>query len=227
MTGDDARLGPYRLRGLLGEGGMGVVHLGLDQRGRAVAIKVLRAHIAHDPDARARLAREVVTLRRVRHPLVAEVLDADVDGEQPYVVTRFVPGPGLDAVVREGGPLRPDQARAPRARADRCADRDPRRGGRAPRPQARQRAAARRRPGGHRLRDRARRRRRPAHVGRPGDGHARVPLAGAWSTATTWAPPPTGGAGPRRSPTPPAAGRRSAADRWTSCSTACGAVTAT
>ncbi|WP_460447022.1 serine/threonine-protein kinase, partial [Angustibacter aerolatus] len=109
MTGDDARLGPYRLRGLLGEGGMGVVHLGLDQRGRAVAIKVLRAHIAHDPDARARLAREVVTLRRVRHPLVAEVLDADVDGEQPYVVTRFVPGPGLDAVVREGGPLRPDQ----------------------------------------------------------------------------------------------------------------------
>ena len=45
------------------------------------------------------------TLRRVRHPLVAEVLDADLDGDQPYVVTRFVPGAGLDAVVREHGAL--------------------------------------------------------------------------------------------------------------------------
>ncbi|MFC6006720.1 serine/threonine-protein kinase [Angustibacter luteus] len=98
-------LGPYRLHGRLGEGGMGVVHLGLDRAGRAVAIKVLRPHIAHDPDARARLAREVSTLRRVRHPLVAEVLDADLDGDQPYVVTRFVPGAGLDAVVREHGAL--------------------------------------------------------------------------------------------------------------------------
>ncbi len=100
-------LGPYRLRGRLGEGGMGVVHLGLDAAGRAVAVKVLRAHIAHDPEARARLAREVSTLRRVRHPLVAEVIDADVDGEQPYVVTRFVPGPGLDEVVRDHGAMRP------------------------------------------------------------------------------------------------------------------------
>ena len=76
-TADDAtQLGPYRLRGRLGEGGMGVVHLGLDPAGRAVAVKVLRAHVAHDPEARARLAREVSTLRRVRHPLVAEVIAA-------------------------------------------------------------------------------------------------------------------------------------------------------
>ena len=102
---ESVRLGPYRLLHRLGEGGMGVVHLGLDRAGRAVAVKVLRPHIAHDPDARARLAREVSSLRRVRHPLVAEVLDADVDGEQPYVVTRFVPGPGLDLVVRDQGPM--------------------------------------------------------------------------------------------------------------------------
>jgi serine/threonine protein kinase len=100
-----ADLGGYRLHRKLGEGGMGVVHLGTDGLGREVAVKVLRAHIAHDPEARARLAREVSTLRRVRHPLVADVLDADVDGEQPYVVTRFVPGPGLDVVVRDRGPL--------------------------------------------------------------------------------------------------------------------------
>jgi serine/threonine protein kinase len=111
-AGELTELGPYRLRGKLGEGGMGVVHLGLDGAGRAVAVKVLRAHIAHDPEARARLAREVSTLRRVRHPLVAEVLDADVDGERPYVVTRFVPGPGLDDVVRDHGAMRaPDLLR--------------------------------------------------------------------------------------------------------------------
>jgi serine/threonine protein kinase len=103
-----ATIGPYRLLNRLGEGGMGVVHLGLDRAGRAVAVKVLREHVAHDPDARARLAREVSTLQRVRHPLVAEVIDADVDGEQPYVVTRFVNGPSLDEVVRQQGALAPD-----------------------------------------------------------------------------------------------------------------------
>ena len=107
-TSPPATIGPYRLLNRLGEGGMGVVHLGLDRAGRAVAVKVLREHVAHDPDARARLAREVSTLQRVRHPLVAEVIDADVDGEQPYVVTRFVNGPSLDEVVRQQGPLAPD-----------------------------------------------------------------------------------------------------------------------
>src|SRR4051794_14162729 len=102
---DPGSVGPYRLVQRLGEGGMGVVHLGLDAEGHAVAVKVLRAHIAADPDARRRLAREVATLRRVRHPRVAEVIDADVDGAVPYLVTRFVPGRPLDAHVREHGPL--------------------------------------------------------------------------------------------------------------------------
>ena len=101
----EERLGPYRLVQRLGEGGMGVVHLGLDERGRAVAIKVLREHVAHDPTARARLAREVDTLRRVRHPRVAPVLDADTDGPRPYLVTRYVPGDPLDHWVNEHGPL--------------------------------------------------------------------------------------------------------------------------
>ncbi|MCE1177779.1 MAG: protein kinase [Micrococcales bacterium] len=99
------QLGPYRLVQQLGEGGMGVVHLGIDPKGRAVAVKVLRPHIAHDPDARARLAREVETLERVQDPGVAPVLDADIEGERPYIVTRYVPGPSLDEVIRTDGPM--------------------------------------------------------------------------------------------------------------------------
>ena len=106
---EHSRLGPYRLVQQLGEGGMGIVHLALDRQGRAVAIKVLRPHVAHDPDARARLAREVETLELIRHPNVAPVLDADLDGPRPYLVTRYVPGPPLDDYVAEHGPLQGEE----------------------------------------------------------------------------------------------------------------------
>lgn len=104
-SGAAAMLGRYRLVHPIGEGGMGVVHLALDPAGRAVALKVLRSHIAADPDARARLAREVATLQRVQHPRIAEVLDADVDGDRPFIVTQYVPGQSLDDRVRAGGAL--------------------------------------------------------------------------------------------------------------------------
>jgi serine/threonine protein kinase len=103
------RLGPYRLIEEIGEGGMGVVHLALDPRGRAVAIKVLRTHFAHDDDARRRLGREVDTLSRIRDERVASVLDADIMGPRPYIVTRYVAGPALDETVEEHGPLAPDE----------------------------------------------------------------------------------------------------------------------
>jgi predicted Ser/Thr protein kinase len=106
---DGEMLGPYRFVEEIGEGGMGVVHLALDPRGRAVAIKVLRAHVAHDDVARKRLAREVDTLSRIRDPRVASVIDADVMGPRPYIVTRYVPGPALDEVVEEHGPMAPEE----------------------------------------------------------------------------------------------------------------------
>jgi serine/threonine protein kinase len=102
-----ARLGRYRLVQRIGEGGMGVVHLALDDDGRAVALKVLRPHVAGDPVARERLAREEDSLRRVRHPRVADFLDADVDCDTPYVVTQYVPAPSLESRVRASGPLDP------------------------------------------------------------------------------------------------------------------------
>jgi Protein kinase domain len=100
------RLGEYRLLDRIGEGGMGVVYLARDRRHRTVALKVLRSTVAGDPTARRRLAREVETMQRVRSPNVAEVIDADLDGEMPYIVTRFVPGRTLDDVVTQDGPLR-------------------------------------------------------------------------------------------------------------------------
>ncbi|HKJ11340.1 MAG TPA: protein kinase [Ornithinimicrobium sp.] len=102
------RVGSYELGPRLGEGGMGVVWRSQDREGREVSVKVLRPHIAHDENARARLRREVDTLARVHHPRVAAVLDADVDGPAPYIVTEFVPGAPLDAVVAVQGALPPE-----------------------------------------------------------------------------------------------------------------------
>src|SRR5580700_5693258 len=98
-------LGPYRLLERLGEGGMGVVYLAVDPEQRQVAVKALRPAIASDPNARRRLAREVETMRRVRSPFVAEVLDADVTSDPPYIVTRYVSGQTLEEVVGRSGPL--------------------------------------------------------------------------------------------------------------------------
>src|SRR5262245_11414772 len=100
-----AWLGPYRLLERLGEGGMGIVYLALDASDQKVAVKALRPAVAVEPTARRRLAREVETMRLVHSPNVAEVLDADVTGDSPYIVTQYVPGPTLEQVVAESGPL--------------------------------------------------------------------------------------------------------------------------
>lgn len=100
------RLGPYRLVEKLGEGGMGVVYCGLDERGRGFAVKVLRDHIAYDPQARARLEREVNVLKLVEHPRVAPLIGADIQGPRPYLVTRLVSGSPLDAWIERRGPAR-------------------------------------------------------------------------------------------------------------------------
>jgi predicted Ser/Thr protein kinase len=86
---------------------MGVVCLARDHERRPVAIKILHSRVAAEPTARRRLAREVEAMRRVRSPFVAEVIDADVTGRFPYIVTRYVPGHTLEQVVREQGPLSP------------------------------------------------------------------------------------------------------------------------
>ncbi len=98
-------VGGYTLLTRLGEGGMGVVHLAQRPGGPRVALKVLRPHIVGDDEARARLAREVGSLRRIRSRRVAEIVDADPYGDIPYVATRYVPGLSLHDHVQEEGPI--------------------------------------------------------------------------------------------------------------------------
>ncbi|MFE6649700.1 serine/threonine protein kinase [Nocardioides sp. NPDC057772] len=100
------RVGAYELLTKLGEGGMGVVHLARhEETGERVALKVLRTHVVGDEEARARLEREVRSLRQVRSPWIAEIVDADPYADLPYVATRYVPGPTLHDRVRDDGPV--------------------------------------------------------------------------------------------------------------------------
>ena len=101
-------VGGYALRARLGEGGMGVVHLGQKPGERPVAIKVLRPHVVGDDEARRRLAREVSSLTRVRSRRIAEIVDADPWGDIPFVATRYVPGLSLHDHVQEEGALAGD-----------------------------------------------------------------------------------------------------------------------
>ncbi len=105
QLGDPRVIGPYRLRGRLGVGGMGRVFLGLSAEGQLVAVKVVRADLASDPYFRARFRQEVAVARKVSEPFTAPVVDADTDGPMPWLATTYVAGPSLDDAVAERGPL--------------------------------------------------------------------------------------------------------------------------
>src|SRR5271165_1959007 len=105
QPGDPQTIGPYRLVGRLGQGGMGQVFLGVSRGGRPVAVKAIRAELAADPGFRTRFGREVVAARRVSGMYTAMVVDADVDGPVAWLATAYVPGPSLAEAVDAHGPL--------------------------------------------------------------------------------------------------------------------------
>jgi serine/threonine protein kinase len=96
------RIGPYRIEGRLGEGGMGEVFLAASPGGRKVAIKIIRPEYAADPRFRHRFAREVAAARRVAGLHTAQVVDADPDAAAPWLATEFIPGPTLRHLVATG-----------------------------------------------------------------------------------------------------------------------------
>jgi Tol biopolymer transport system component len=99
-TGDS--LGPYKLGALIGAGGMGAVYKARDSRlNRDVAIKVLPASFATDPERLRRFQTEARAAGALSHPNILTVFDAGLEGDTPYLVSELL----------EGEPLRDRMAR--------------------------------------------------------------------------------------------------------------------
>jgi serine/threonine protein kinase len=106
LNGDDpGRIGPFRLVGLLGAGGMGRVYLGTTAAGDAVAVKVIHPHLAKDAEFAHRFRLEVQAAWAVSGAHTAAVVAAGPDDRDPWLATEFVPGPSLAEAVAELGPL--------------------------------------------------------------------------------------------------------------------------
>ncbi|QLH21052.1 WD40 repeat domain-containing serine/threonine protein kinase [Streptomyces sp. Rer75] len=106
--GDPAETGPYRLEGVLGAGGMGRVYLGRTPAGSAVAVKVVHREYAGDASFRKRFEQEVAAARRVQGLYTVPVVDADLQADEPWLATAYVPGPSLQQAVADGEPLSVD-----------------------------------------------------------------------------------------------------------------------
>ncbi|TDC93537.1 serine/threonine-protein kinase [Actinomadura sp. 7K507] len=104
QPGDPRRLGSYEVTGRLGVGEQGAVFLGRDPAGRQVAVKVLHVRLSGEPVARSRFAGAFDSARKVSGFCTAAILDADVEGDRPFVVSEWVDGPSLQQLVAEEGP---------------------------------------------------------------------------------------------------------------------------
>ncbi|WP_405733535.1 serine/threonine-protein kinase [Streptomyces sp. NBC_00028] len=103
--------GHYRLEARLGSGGMGVVHRARSASGMTLAVKVVHAEFARDPEFRGRFRQEISAARRVSGAFTAPVVDADPEAERPWMATLFIPGPTLADEVKRNGPMPAAQLR--------------------------------------------------------------------------------------------------------------------
>jgi eukaryotic-like serine/threonine-protein kinase len=104
-----ARLGPYEISAQIGVGGMGEVYRATDTKlKRHVAVKVLPATVADDPDRLARFQREAEVLAALNHPNIAAIYGLEESGDTKALVMELVEGPPL--ADRIAGPLPLDEA---------------------------------------------------------------------------------------------------------------------
>ncbi len=100
-------MGPYRLIGRIGSGGMGTVYAGVaDGIDGYLAVKVIHGEHAANPEFRRKFAREARLMVRVDSLCVPRFIHADVEAERPWLVTEFVAGPTLRHHVERFAPLR-------------------------------------------------------------------------------------------------------------------------
>ena len=105
--------GGYRIEAVAGIGGMGVVYRAVQlDLGRPVALKLIAADRAADPDFRERFQRESRMAAAIDHPNVVPVHGAGEEGGQLYLVMRYVRGTDLHALIKREGPLAPERAAA-------------------------------------------------------------------------------------------------------------------
>ena len=103
--------GRYEVLSVLGHGGMGVVYKAQDRTlDEPVALKVLRPEVAPTQERAMRFHSEIKLARRVRHRNVCAIHEYGEDGPLRYIAMEFVEGANLRELVRERGPLRPEDA---------------------------------------------------------------------------------------------------------------------
>ncbi len=97
------KLGPYELIALIGAGGMGEVYRARDQRlGRDVAVKILPASFAADPDRLRRFEQEARAVAALNHPNILGVHDLGQHDGTPYMVCELLEGETLRAILARG-----------------------------------------------------------------------------------------------------------------------------
>ncbi|MBL8929485.1 MAG: serine/threonine protein kinase [Kineosporiaceae bacterium] len=108
---DPRQIGEYRLRGILGSGGMAKVYLGISPGGRRFAIKVVHSVLAASPEFRDRFRREIEAARQLSGVYSPGVDSFDVDAPSPWMATRFINGRSLQQRVDAEGPMPAEEAR--------------------------------------------------------------------------------------------------------------------
>jgi eukaryotic-like serine/threonine-protein kinase len=97
------QVGPYRIIGELGRGGMGTVYEGMhEDTGEPAAIKLLSAALAREEGLRERFEAEIETLRKLRHPNIVRLFGFGEQSEQLFYAMELVDGDSLEAELEQG-----------------------------------------------------------------------------------------------------------------------------